>query len=418
MENSVNNTIKKLFASLENPDLIHKITPTTHFFNDEPKMFLYHGIFSNINKIAGNNDIFPRGFVETAGTSFFSKSNALLKCLGEGIERICLFNYKKSEIKYFKSNNLHRFITEKNVDQEKIGWVKGFDLVNNKEIFIPAQLVSINYLFNNRKEPYLSVNISTGAAFEFDLTSALIKGLYEVVERDSLMTIYLNKIPVPHINLSTVPDKRIKEISARFERYQLTWLALDFTNDLNIPMTVSLLIDRSGYGPSVSFGAKCSFDKIHNIISSAEEAVMVRDTARRILNNVYTGKLKKLNPHDSALFYRINLWWPTKMLKKLDFLIKSPKIAFKKAMPFTSKKEEFNFIIACLKEKKYNVFYKDITMDYFKKKGFFVVRVIIPALQPLYLGEQNKKIIKDRLRTVAQYHKIKFLINKIPHPFL
>lgn len=418
MVNDAKKTIEKLFYSLDTPGLIKAIVPTTNFFNDEPKMFLYHATFHNIKNVAGKNDSFRLSVTDTAGTSFSSKENAFLKCLAEGIERICLFDYDKSKIKYFSSENLARFALEKTFNKEKIGWVKGFDLINNKEDFIPAQLTSLFYLHNNRKEPFLSVNISTGTAFEFDLTSALIKGLHETIERDALMTIYLDKISVPHIKLETIPDKRIKELILRFKRYNLEWYVFDFVNDFNIPVSLSLLVDRSGYGPAVSFGAKCSFDKIHNILSSVEEAVMVRDTARRLLSEIYTGKLKKLSFHDSSLFYRINLWWPVKMLEKLNFLLKSPKISFKQSRSFINKKAELDFIISSIKEKGYDVFYKDITMDYFKKKGFFVIRVVMPALQPLYLAELGKKIIEPRLKEVAKYHKVKFVINDIPHPFL
>jgi hypothetical protein len=66
-----------------------------------------------------------------------------------------------------------------------------------------------------------------------------------------------------------------------------------------------------------------------------------------------------------------------------------------------------------------HIFFADITLDFLKKINFFVYKVIIPNLQPLYLEENKRKINFERLKQVSDYFGHKFrLMNKIPHPFL
>ena len=414
----LNYRLKELFQSLKESGVINDLVSTTSSFYDEPGMFSYNGEFGNMDKIADDaTDFFVNKPVQASGTSFFSKSKAILSCLAEGVERLSLYHYKKNEIDFFASDRIQSFSADKISSSAKIGWVKGFNLTQGKEDYIPAQLVSLIFYIKH-KEPKLSTNISSGAAFGFDLLTSLLNGIYEVIERDSFMTIYLGKIPVPKINLDAVYDKKIKLLKDKFERYNLKWLVFDFTTDLGIPVAVSLIVDRTGYGPSSSFGAKCSFNQKENIIASAEEALMIRNATRNTINDVFIHKrtdgINRRHHYFNKMFY----WWPINKLEDLDFLLQSEEEDLKTSSTFSNKKRELNHVVTLLKKKNHDVYYKDITIDYFKKKGFIVTRTIIPSLQPLYLYERFRKIFVFRLKEVQKFFKTDFLINEIPHPFL
>ncbi len=76
-------------------------------------------------------------------------------------------------------------------------------------------------------------------------------------------------------------------------------------------------------------------------------------------------------------------------------------------------------LINNLIKKRFRIYYKDITLDVFKKCGLRVYKALMPQLQPLYLNEQQKEIRYDRLKAVAKYFELKeIIVNKIPHPFL
>lgn len=66
----------------------------------------------------------------------------------------------------------------------------------------------------------------------------------------------------------------------------------------------------------------------------------------------------------------------------------------------------------------------DVTRPEIKKRGFIVVKVIIPQLQPLYLYENFRYLGGERLYTVPEIlgyrgaAKKETDLNSKPHPFL
>jgi len=66
------------------------------------------------------------------------------------------------------------------------------------------------------------------------------------------------------------------------------------------------------------------------------------------------------------------------------------------------------------------VIYVDLTPSNLKNKKIYVVKVLVPEFQPLYLDERFPYWEGKRLKEIPQ--KLRFIpcknINKFPHPFL
>ncbi len=414
-------TILKKLGLLKNVD-VHFL----HFY-DEPKMYSYTTFLfdsKDILKQSGyaqtHKNIVARGF------SFYSKRDALFKSLMEGIERISLFCYRKQKILYSTSVllnkpslNLKEYIANTSINSTRIGWIEGMNLSTHEPTLIPAQLVYLNYLAKN-KEPVLFPTISTGAAAGFDVKPTLLRGIYEIIERDAFMSIYLNRITVPRIPIQNIKNSRIKIVYEMMKRYQLEWYLLDFTHDLNIPVYVSILVDstKTNMGPSISIGVKCSFNKINNILSSLGEALLSRFETKMVTSQM---RVRKKRKDITNRYLKTLIWWPHTMQKKIHFLLKTNQISNKIE---TIKKrhkteEELNRIITILTKKGYSIYYKNIAPVFFRQKELCVLKVIIPALQPLYMNQNNKKVLTKRLKIVGRYFgKNELNINTFPHPFL
>lgn len=409
----LDNRVELLFSTLLKTGSLKEVVPASVHFHDEPRMFLYTALFKGI-KIEKYE--FESHNIVSHGFSFKSKSFALLKCMSEGVERISISGYKFNDIVYSSfsaletpSINMGEYFASPAVKHQKIGWVKGRCLTNNSDAYIPAQLLYLNYIKKN-KERVLSPIISTGASAGFDHESTVLRGICEVVERDAFMTIYLNKISVPQIRISTINNDEVNSLNTLLKRYLLELHVFDFTNDLKIPVYVSIIVDRTGKGPAVSVGAKCGFHTIDSIIGSIEEAFMARLWLKKRANIFVAGK--------NSLPWWPMSWWPVSMIKKLDFLLKDSTV-----VPFIKKwspqKDELDNALKCLKEKKHGVYCSDVTLPNFKKNRLYSVKILIPSLQPLYLDIKNKKINNARLNEVALYFGIKRRrINTIHHPFL
>jgi len=290
-------------------------------------------------------------------------------------------------------------------------------MISNTTSYIPTQLVYLNYP-RLKNEPMLSGNImSTGAAFGFDHTSTLLRGIYEIVERDAFMTVYLCRIPALRINVALLNDTKIQFIYKTYNRYNLETYLFEITNDLKIPSFLTVLVDRN-HEPHLTLGLKSSFNKKEAIIGSMEEAFLSRPWQRKmIMDNTFNTNKKPESM--STLFERAVLWRPYNMLKKLNFLL------LKKPKNYTLQTQKINDDEALEKIKiilsrcGYQLIYTDITYEKLKQTGGVVYKVFIPDLQPLYLKEEYKEINLMRLKTVSNYFGIKKItINTFPHPFL
>jgi len=414
----------------DNPKIIKGIYKHTSY-NDEPKLYGYTVYFREKYSHAEHK------YSGAAGLAFEQKK-ALLKTLGETVERYSLgvnnnkrfiFSSFNDLVKFKKMaldpNSLVLFSNKKhripNLNNKKLHWIQVESLLSNKKIFMPAQLVYVPYLYHD-SEPILRFPISTGAAAGVTLTSALYRGICEVVERDAFMIAYLNKIPSPQVDLSAIKDKLIYDIINIFKRYKLEMIVLDLTTDLQIPVFAAITLDRTGIGPAVSVGLKSGFHIKEAILGAIEESLMVRYWTRDQLihRNPHYRMAKKIQTIEDRAYF----WFHLSSIKYIDFWLK--KRTFKKVDSQKSISSDNNLenIVKLFKQKNIEAMYVDITDKKVKKYGFVVVKVIIPQLQPLFLEEEYSCLKEDRLYDAqvkmgyVQKPSKKRQLNRIPHPFL
>ena len=234
------------------------------------------------------------------------------------------------------------------------------------------------------------------------------------------MTIYLTKGTPTIIDLTTIKCKKIQNIIEQYWRYRLETILIDITNDIGIPVYLTMLIDRTGLGPAISLGLKAGMDSHNVIIGSMEEAILTRPWIRKMIKSRTINNTKASGNTLHSIEERALYWFHSSMLAKIRFLIRGSVTLFK-TTPFLhkNKKQELKTVINMLNKRNYNVYYIDITTNLFKKLNYFVYKIIIPGLQPLYLDEGHKTLQYDRLNSVSRYfHKNALIINEVPHPLL
>lgn len=408
-------------------------------YNDEPQFFQYSAI---IRKSLSLSDIKEEEKDDVVGGTAISKDRAIMKALGEAIERYCLARFKKKDLTYaavdqlrenylnplsvvnfstnqLKNENLKAFCL---CDEAKLSWIKGHSLTANKSIFIPAQLVYVPY--HNHAEPIIRLPITTGAAAGSSIEDAVKRGICEIVERDSFMIFYLNKLMPLRLDLSETSDKSLTKFQESFERYNLDLYVFDISTDLPFVSIMAIIIDNTGIGPAVSVGLKCSLFAKDAIIGAIEEAQQIRSGIR---DNMYN-QVKPI-VFDSVLdLKQRGLYWSKlDSIKDVDFFLNSRKII--PVDKFIKRKSNiininFDDLVKSLKAKNLEVMFVDVTRPEIRKQGFFVVKVIIPGLQPLYLYEDFKYLGGERLYQVPKIlgyrntPRNESELNNKPHPFL
>jgi thiazole/oxazole-forming peptide maturase SagD family component len=403
--------IKLLINTLNNQGLLESINKVELFY-DEPKIPLYSTSFKN--------------FIDGVGVSIKSKQEALFKSLIEAIERFATYNIENKLLVYVKTECLktrvinHPILNKVNLSSgTKIACVGGYNLKNNQSVLIPAQLI---YLSRKQIDKVILPKLFSGSAAGFDKTTTLLRAIYEVVERDAFMTIYLNKISPRRVNLSSIRNSLTNKIVKNYRRYNLEPYLFEITNDLGIPTFLSILVDLTTKGQCFTPGGKSSLDVKEAMIGALTETHLCRSGFRyKTINNFYKKNRQVVSNKMKTMSERAAYWFPIKMLAQINFLFQSSEI-FYKISPFIIKP---SYELALLKEKiekkGFQIYYVNITPPFFKKLGGYVYKVIIPGLQDVYFDEENKNkyINVTRLKQVAKYFgKKKVIINRIPHFFL
>lgn len=362
--------------------------------------------------------------VSGTGVSVYTREAALLKCLAEATERYSLCINNETDIEYLNivDKKINRSICCDIRERSSLdvipGWVKGYNLSQSKDAVIPAQLVYLDYQ-PVKNEKYISQPISTGAAFGDSHEDTLLRGIYELVERDAFLTIYLNQINAPLIRLSGFGGRSIRLLIKKIERFNLEVKLFDIKNDLNIPAFLCVIIDKTGLGPSCALGLKASLNHYEAISGAIEEALHIRLWVRgRMVKNQFKGMAvssKKIKNQEDRMMY----WAPVHQLSKLGFLLNQKSVAMSFEHYAFSKEDELKDILTTLKKRGHDVYYVDTTLRSIKHMGAFTYKVIIPTLQAFYMNENFKKINNDRINKVANYFNKKTISqNTAPHPFL
>lgn len=418
--------VEKFNRFFEKYRLLEEVRRNDIYF-DEPRQYYFSAFINTKSPYFKLRKYTTATQIYGAGNSFFNKPHALVKCLGETVERMCQEVFDTDQIIYSTYKNIRdqaidpRIHIGDSVKDRVLGWVNGKNIVTDKPILIPAQHAHYSFL-DFKKEPAITSLISTGGACGRSHKTTLLAGLYELVERDAFTTTYLLKAPIKRIDINKIENDQISFINESCKKYHLQWIVLDVTNDLEIPTYFSILIDKTGVGPAVTVGANSNLNPYLGIIKSVGEAFMTRPWIRYVMSSK-AGYQAVMNVESRGIRKRLEravFWFPVARIKKISFWTKlKPRSLEIKKHLFDSPKQELEYVLAKLQEKNFPVYYCDLTHEELKPFGFSVYKVINPNLHPLYLNEKNRVIDYQRLKQVAHYFGIKKVqINPVPHPFL
>lgn len=414
------NTLTSIHKQLTKRKLISELYYSPSL-PDEAKMHIYQLKMDHINNHSDGNI----ATITAGGYSFSSKEEALLKCLIEGIERYSMVCYRKknfTKAKYseFSTEALDPclYISNKGVQNNYFYWTMGFNLFTGAETFIPAQLVYYSYT-SGLKEPQLTELVSTGGAGGLNHNFTLLQGIYEVVEKDAFMSMYLLKRSCPRINLSSLTLPALAPIIASCERYNLELLLFDITNDLEIPSFLSVLRDKTGLGPAVTFGLKSSLDPARALLGAVEESFHTRPWIKKELFEQKNISSRIIGNKIQTFIDRAVFWLERKRIAQLSFLLDQPYTEMRINTSLLSEEEQLKTVIKLFRSRSIPLFYTLITPDFFQQIGGSVYKVIAPTLQPLYFNERKPFINTKRLKMLADYFQLSSSkINTTPHPIL
>lgn len=418
-------TIEKLLSVMQSNRLLLELDRMMQY-NDDVKVIHYYAKLRYLKKNSDGNSYANSSAV--SGLSLYSKEMALLKCLMEAVERYSVSVYKNDNItngNYEQIAKLGEVLDPSSVSagylkSKELGWIEGVNLSENSKCFLPAQLVYLYYKKRSAESALAYPNVTTGTAAGFDFESTVLRGIYEVIERDAMMGIYLNKISAPKLDMNMFKNRYIKELIKKCERYKLELNVFDITTDLGIPTIMAVLIDRTGIGPAISIGTKTSASVEEAFLGAITEPFLTRIWLRMEMEKENI-KIPKNSRGIASLLDRGLFWSSPSMIKELNFLLQQESTSFNNKKKVEKEKMSLEYVLQTLKNSGLTVYGADITAPMFQKIGCLVYKIIIPNLQPLYLNEYEKGVVlnKKRLESIQKFFGNKSgELNNIPHPFL
>lgn len=369
------------------------------------------------------------------------ETHARLSALCESIERYCL-NADRSDIIIDTYNNVSQRFNALHpaacplfhpdqypavgfapfAPDTKIAWTWAAALPQGDPILVPAELVYLRHPANP-EEHHLVSTISTGAACGRSAADATVRGIYEIVERDAMMIMWLNRFPAPRLLVD--PQSDLGQFIERYLRpttlgYQLFWLP----NDLEIPACMAILFEGKPGKQRIFVGLAANLSPEKAAMNALMEAVEVRlgiFNLREMDEAVATPKAIN-NVHKHAVYYvqqdRTHL---------LNFLLNTPNSIELAAIPDSSHGEPEADLATCLESCRraaQDVFVADLTKDDIRPVNLRVVRVIMPGMQRLttnhntpYLGNVRSSMVPVKLgwrRQPLDWTEF----NRDPHPFI
>jgi len=407
---------------------------------DDPPLFLW------VAELADTSRYSPLKPASGGSGTAAIRGIAQAKAIGEAVERYCaamyadddliLADYRSiasdaidprtfplySEREYAHSDGyLSRFI-----EDVPIRWVKGYSLTKQRAILVPASFVFTPYRFHNSTERIYSA-ISTGLACANSVEEAVFSGLCEVVERDAIMIMWLNRLSMPRVSLASTQSERIQALLRKWAACRAELHIVNITTDVGIPTFFGVVIDRSGSGPAVCVGAAAHLNPKLAVAKAIEETAHGRVYAKRLMRQrpkiaqeVNLTKVTNLNDH-------VLLYCTPATSARLRFVYSSTQeIEINSILNRFSENDVLANIHTCIEllaARCLEVIVVDITTPDIAGVGFHVVKVLIPGMQPLSVGTKYLCLGGQRLYQVpyilgyTSTPTTEDSINRDPHPF-
>jgi ribosomal protein S12 methylthiotransferase accessory factor len=313
---------------------------------------------------------------------------------------------------YDKEKRISRFSPD-----SEMPWMEGQDLYSGKPVFIPGDFVHYPAI---REKPIV-LESSNGASAHTNIVQAILNGLYELIERDAFLTMWLNKIPMPTLDIKTFPND-FEESIRLIREYDMNVKLVDLTNDSRVPTVMAVCYNNDpGKYPAVEVGTGTHIEPE----KAVQKALLEMETG--LIHNLEEDQDRRILDEDqiSAIYEHAIYYLNPKKRKYWEFMISSKqasKMSKFRGKVFENQNAVLMHIVKHLHTLGRRVVYVDITPSDIRSLGLVAVKVFVTGFQPMYSGNKVRLNLY-RLHQSAQYvqrnigaARIGNELNSAPHP--
>jgi len=302
-----------------------------------------------------------------------------------------------------------------------IEWIWGIRISDSEPVLVPLDL-----MFAPRPGPRIYRANSNGAACHSSFHHAVLGGIYETIEWDSLMVVWMNRLSLPLLESSGAASN-IAGVRRDFEALSLKLTCVDITTDLDIPVTVGVLTDK--LNPDfllVNAVASLSRQQLDQKLDRK-----MTEFCRPYLSDrrFYTNRVSASSDPESVknLPDHLKFYQNRKKIRHARFLTSGPSrkegMQLADASEPSGVQEQLSMVVDRLSRRGYQAIAVDCSVPMIRDLGLHVVKVLIPGLQPLHAGHHYAALGGERLYQAPQLmglahsDRSRRELNPWPHPF-
>lgn len=302
-------------------------------------------------------------------------------------------------------------------------WVEGWSLTRGRPVYVPAVQVYLKFPPESASERYTNP-VSTGCAAHGDPDAAVVNGLLEVVERDSIALTWLQRLRLPQLEYTTdqLPAE-YREYVERARSENIRTLLFDATTDLGIPVIYGLQLADHDAALSQMVAATCDVNPGKAIAKLHREAASLR-IALRSMSERRDEDAPVVKPEDTlSVVGGALLAGPIASRDRFGFLIdgRRPVHTLDDLPGPPPGAAALPWLLERMQRAGYDVVVVDLTTDEARQVGATVVRVLVPQLMPLSFAHRARYLGHPRLYRAPAAMGLtvhdEVDINPFPQPF-
>jgi ribosomal protein S12 methylthiotransferase accessory factor len=367
---------------------------------DEPKFTTAVVRLQKLDEVCPNIPMKSSTYRSVSGAGVgLNEDDCQLPALVEALERYCTCIYTQPQLVWATADELGRDSLDLDTiprcsttelahpacpllapdRKSRIRWVRGVSLHDGRLVYIPAVMVYLYVGYANPAER-IWIQISTGCAGHISYERALLSAILEVIERDALTITWLQKLPIPRIEIDVLP----LPLASHWERYQrssreLEYVFFNATTDVGVPTVYGLQIARANSRVTTLVSCSTAMDPVHAVT--------------KVMRDMASCRIAFCNPKPvptnwddyTDLLHGATYMARAERAQAFDFLLNSGNKGFLsniQAVGSGDEKRDLCVVLELLRRKGLEAFAIDLSTDVAIRVGLRVVRVVIPGLQP------------------------------------
>lgn len=417
--------------------LVRSMSPQARGDEEPEPPYLYTATLSNFDfRVADKQDRLAAGKGRT-------REAAMSAAIGEALERYCanhwdprkafLARWEQLQIPAVSPDECvlysdrqyasadwpyHRW----NPDDE-VTWLPAVEMPASSPVAVPASLVYLVYPLGRANDSF-ALSSSNGLAAGPTLDDAILSGLSELIERDALLTTWMNRLPAVEIELAGLGGP-VAAVCRHYARFGVEPRAFLMRTDLPSSVVMAVALDSAPGRPATLIGMGCHLDPSMALEKAVFELCQARPSeSKRYQDKPPGSRLKSYEDVRSLEDHPAFLSLPERR-GEFEFLWRRAESARLQDLPGQScgdTKRDLEYLVRGLSERGHRVVYADLTTADVAPSGIRVVRTLATGLQPIHFGYGQERLGGRRLFELP--HKLGFAagprteadLNPCPHP--